>query len=54
MNAAIEAADAKEYARGFTVVAQEIRKLSAKSREAVVDIETTLATMVASFSKIQQ
>jgi len=42
LNAAIEAARAGEYGRGFSVVAEEIRKLSSSSSEAVNNINRIL------------
>ena len=42
LNAAIEAARAGEYGRGFSVVAEEIRKLSSSSSEAVNKINRIL------------
>jgi methyl-accepting chemotaxis protein len=39
LNAAIEAARAGESGKGFAVVADEIRKLAAKSKEAVIEIQ---------------
>jgi len=43
LNAAIEAARAGDHGRGFSVVAEEIRKLSVKSAQAVKEIREILA-----------
>lgn len=45
LNAAIEAARAGDHGRGFSVVAEEIRKLSIKSAQAVKEIREILGTI---------
>lgn len=42
LNAAIEAARAGEYGRGFAVVANEVRDLSVNTRNATVEISSTI------------
>lgn len=45
LNAAIEAARAGDHGKGFSVVAEEIRKLSIKSAQAIKEIREILATI---------
>jgi uncharacterized protein YukE len=52
LNASIEAARAGEAGRGFNVVANEIRKLSASSTESIKKIEEILKNIQTSISSI--
>lgn len=52
LNAAIEASRAGENGKGFTVVANEIRKLSSSSNESVSQINTTLKEIEKSVNNI--
>jgi len=50
LNAAIEAASAGEYGHGFSVVAQEIRRLADQTAVATLDIDHMVAEMQSSVS----
>lgn len=52
LNASIEAARAGEAGRGFAVVAENIRELSAATRELVDGIQTSISALYASISNV--
>ena len=52
LNAAIEAARSGEHGRGFSVVAEEVRKLATKSQDSVKNIEVILEEMDSSVKQI--
>ena len=54
LNASIEAARAGEFSKGFTVVAQEIRKLSQSSKESIDKIDGIIKVMAGSISSINE
>ncbi len=54
LNAAIEAARAGESGRGFSVVAEDIRRLAEQSASTATDIKKIVAIVNSSFSKLSE
>jgi len=54
LNAAIEAARAGEHGRGFAVVADEVRKLAERTQKSLVEIDTSVGTIIQSINDVSE
>jgi len=52
LNASIEAAHAREAGQGFAVVAEEIRKLAAKTQNSLAEIDSNITAVVAGIGQV--
>ena len=52
LNAAIEAARAGEHGRGFAVVADEVRKLAERTQKSLVEINSTISSIVEAIGSV--
>ncbi|MEI7024400.1 methyl-accepting chemotaxis protein [Paenibacillus sp. y28] len=54
LNAAIEAAHAGEYGRGFDVVAKEVKKLSLRVQESIIEVRDSVNAITAEIGNMSQ